>query len=75
MKKSLRKILYRIFILFNQKIYHIENGKKIKYLFFPKKSDELIISCSGFAGENKKPKYNYIKTLKGVEKKSNLYFR
>lgn len=68
MKKSLRKILYRIFILFNQKIYHIENGKKIKYLFFPKKSDELIISFSGFAGENKKPKYNYIKTLKGVEK-------
>ncbi len=64
----LKKLLYKIFIIFNEKSYRIENNRKIKYLFFKKNSDELIISFSGFSGENEKPKYNYVKTLKNIEK-------
>ena len=73
MKKVIKKILNNIFILLNERKYktqEIVNSKniKIKYLFLKRNSDELIISFSDFSGENKKPKYNYIKTLRKINK-------
>lgn len=68
MKKMLKKIFYKMFIMFNERTYKMKNGKKIKYLFFKKKSNELIISFSGFSEKNEKPKYNYVKTLKSINK-------
>lgn len=68
MKKIAKKIFYKIFIMLNEKTYKMENGKKIKYLLFKKKSNELIISFSGFPGKDEKPKYNYVKTLKNINK-------
>lgn len=68
MKKILNSLFLRIFIISKQKTFRMENGKVIKYLFLRRKSNELVIAFSGFSGEGKKPKYNYIRTLKDINK-------
>lgn len=72
MKNIVKKIFYHIYILLHQRKYKMSNGKKIKFLFIKKSSNELIVSFSGFPGKGKKAKYNYFRTLKNI-KKNQLY--
>ena len=67
--KYFKKILYLAYLLLKQKYIKLKNGKKLKYVLIRnKKSNELIVSFSGFPGEGKKAKYNYTKALKRVKK-------
>lgn len=61
MKRKISSLLLKLKIQFTQRKY-----KSLKYLFYKKKSSNiLIISFSGFSGGSP-ARYNYIKTIKNI---------
>lgn len=62
--KSLKGLIVKICCLVSQKTYVTESGNKLHYILRKsKKSNRLIVVFSGFAGHNKKARYNYMRTL------------
>ena len=65
---TIRKLLRNLWFWFHERTYK----KRLKYLYENNHSDRLIISFSGFPG-NRKPSYNYVRTLRGIKEVDKLF--
>lgn len=64
MKKKLRKWITIFYTILHEKNYVTKSGFKINYMYKKNGGNSIIICFSGFPGNNRKSKFNYIGILK-----------
>lgn len=66
-KNKIKSIIYKLYIIANQRYHKMKNGKYLKYILIRNKSNKLFVTFSGFPNKNSTAKYNYMRTLKQYE--------